>query len=212
MSPEVINSYFTPLHYVLYLGTLFVAMVVYYQWKWTKIVKTSMLILIKKASGRGDYQLVPQSGNSITLKNPKDNTSRMWVINELATIEVPYPGVGFIPLFLQKQIRMTIVDEEDWEPMLNRSPNHEMIASPAVLGNLMHEKITEAVITVNKEMLDSISGLVKKLNKLVNPTVVYIGLGLIIILLAYMIFKQSPEDISTMAQDIMQIKQSLGLK
>lgn len=249
ITPEAVNAYFTPLDYLMYLGAIFVLMVLYYEWKWARACKQNVLVLVQKMDGHGDFQLAPQSGGQVSLKSPKSNTTQMWPINELATIDVPYPGVAFIPEFLQKTIRMVIVSEEDWEPMLNRSPyrekiaspdviefikeladsdpkisakvnklvrelspqpTREMIASPAVLGNLMHEKITEAVITVNKEMLDSISGLIKRLNKLVNPTVVYIGLGLIIILLAYVAFQVVPT-VSNLAGELEAIKKALGV-
>ena len=192
MSVDAVNAYFTPLDYAMYLGAIFVGMVVYYMWRWSKTCRENVLVLVQKADGHGAFELAAQAGGSVSLKNPGSNTTRMWPINELATIDVPYPGVGFVPQFLQKTIRMVIVSETDWEPLTNRSPNKDIIASPAVLGNLMHEKITEAVITVNKEMMESISGLVKRLNNLVNPMVVYIGLGLAVVLMLYMTFQVVP--------------------
>lgn len=230
MTPEAINAWFTPQMYILYLGALFVGMITYYQWKWAKVCKRSILVLVQKCDGHGDFELAPQSGGSVSIRNHDSNTTRLWPINELATIDVPYPGVGFIPAFLQKQIRMVIVSEVDWEPITNRSPSiqntaspdviavlnevvdkvkeekvatfltkyisglksastKEMIASPAVLGNLMHEKITEAVITVNKEMLDSISSLTRRLGKMVSPTMFYIGIGLVIIIGAFAVYE-----------------------
>ncbi len=247
MTVEAINAYFTPLDYFFYLLTLLVGMTVYYQWRWAKTCKHNVLVLIQKADGHGDFLLAPQAGGSVSLKDEKSNTTRLWPINELATIDVPYPGVDFVPAFLQKSIRMVIVSESDWEPLTNRSPHQEkiaspdivaflkglkeevkskktageidgivsiissgstreMIASPAVLGNLLHEKITEAVITVNKEMLDSISGAVKRLGKMVNPTVFYIGIGLILIVALYSVYLIVP-----LATDIALIKQSLGV-
>ena len=252
MTPEAVNSWFTPFHYIVYLGVPFVSMVVYYQWKWAKVCKESVLVLIQKADGHGDFQLAPQEGGSVSLKNLKSNTIRLWPINELVTIDVPYPGVGFVPAFLQKTIRMVLVSESDWEPLTNRgayrekiaspdivtfltklaednpksgeeirelvseisiAPTKELIASPAVLGNLMHEKITEAVITVNKEMLDSISGLVKRLTKLVNPTVVYIGLGLTVIVLLFLVVQILPavEQIGELSSKIDLIYRALGV-
>lgn len=222
--------WFQPWHYFLYLFVLFVLMVVYFQWSWAKTCRENIQVLVAQTGGGGDFKLAPKSsGGEISLTNPDSNTVRTWAINELATIEIPYPGVGFIPTFLQKTIRLAIVNEGDWEPMLNRSPHmkmvaspdivefltelgqvvdapmkkridkvlkevstgptREMIASPAVLGNLIHEKITEALITVNKEIFDKLAGFMNRLNKLVNPIVVYIGLGLIIIGIAFIIYQ-----------------------
>jgi len=202
---------------------IFVAMVVYFEWSWAKTCKNNIQILVAQTGGGGDFQLAPKSSTgSVSLKNPNSDTVRMWPINELATIDIPYPGVGFIPTFLQKTIRLAIVNEGDWEPMLNRSPHmdkiaspdivdylvelskqvkdesikksiekvvagistgstREMIASPAVLGNLIHEKVTEAVMTVNKEIFDRVEGLMRRLSNLTNPVVVYVGLGLALV-------------------------------
>jgi len=250
-----VQSYFTPLHYLLYLGIIFVVMVVFYEWKWTKDCRDSVLLLVVRTDGSTRKLLVPKEGGSVTIKNPKNDTVRTWPINRLSAIDVLYPGVSFVPEFLQKQIRMVIVDEDDWEPLINRgsynenvaspdvvvalkalakadglneaiqkrlqelvdnlnaAPTREMIASPAVLGNLIHEKITEAVITINKEVLESISALMKRLDKLLNPTIIYIGLGLIIVLLVYMVFRVTPSlgGMEDMAKDVIKIKQSLGI-
>ena len=148
ITPEAVNAYFTPLDYILYLFAVFVIMVVAYQWKWTQTSKKNVLVLVVHSDGSSHYELAKKKGASVELKDIEKKTTKLWPINKLSTIDVLYPGVGFVPAFLQKQIRMTIVDEDDWEPLVNRDPDRKMIASPAVLGNLMNEKITEAVITV----------------------------------------------------------------
>jgi len=136
MDAATINSWFTPFHYFVYLGTVFVLMVVYYQWKWAKTCKTSIQLLKAERGGGGSFELVPKTGDgSISLK--QGEITHTWMINELATIDVLYPGVGFVPAFLQKTIRMAIVNEGDWEPMLNRSPHRENIASPDVVDFLV---------------------------------------------------------------------------
>jgi len=206
ITPEAVNAYFTPLDYFLYLFAVFALMVVYYQWRWARTSRQNILVLVVHSDGSSHHELVKKEGASVSLKNPETGATKLWPINKLSTIDVLYPGVGFIPEFLQKQIRMTIVDEDDWEPLINRDPDRKLISSPAVLGNLMNEKITEAVITVNKEMLDSISGLMKRLNKLVNPTVVYIGLGLVLILMAVSLYMIIP-----VAESLEAIKSALGV-
>lgn len=254
VSPEAVSAWFTPFHYFVYLGTLFVGMVVYYQWKWSRICKKNIQVLVVQQGGGGEFQLAQKAGGEVSINNPNTNSVRTWPVNELATIDVLYPGVGFIPAFLQKTIRMAIVHEGDWEPLLNRSPHmlkvaspdlvtalediakqsddsvnkaitkildgvqtsptREMIASPAVLGNLMHEKITEAVITVNKEMIDSIAMLTRRLSKLINPMVVYVGLGLVLILLVFSIYQGMQPAVSQqeMIDELNLIKQALGIK
>ena len=251
-----INSYFTPVNYLIFLVLVLVAMTMYYMYKWGKVCRENVQVLVVKADGHGDYELAPMTGGYVSLKNPHNDSVKMWPINKLATIDVPYPGDGFVPDFMKKSIRQVIVDEEDWEPLLNRSPykNHvaspdvkefieeialeieeenpdlsrrllalsgtlnpaptrEMIASPTVLGNLMHEKITEAVITVNKEMLDSVTTLMKRLNKIISPTTFYIGIGILAILtiinLALTVSARS--DMTSMMNDIEAVRQAIGV-
>ena len=253
ITPEAVNSWFTPFHYIVYLGTLFVLMVVYYQWKWAKICKNNIQVLVAQQGGGGNFVLAPKTGGEVTIKNPHTNTTRTWPVNELSTIDVLYPGVGFVPAFLQKTIRMAIVSEGDWEPLLNRSPHlekvaspdmvvslteiaetadeitkkaiikllngvstsptREMIASPAVLGNLIHEKITELVATVSKDIMSPLTEAIKKLGQRVNPTIVYIGLGLIIILLVYTVFQLAPVigKIDEFANTLDAIQKALGV-
>lgn len=254
-------TYFQPWHIGLYLFVVFVVMVVYYQWRWASICKANLQVLIAMAGGGGEFVLSPKIGSEVAIKNPHNDTVRMWPINELSTIEIPYPGVGFVPAFLQKTIRLVIVNEGDWEPMLNRSrhgervaspdvlqvlleivedieddegsdatckriktlvsklstaPTREMIASPAVLGNLMHEKITEAVITVNKEMIDQLAGITSRLSKVLNPLHFYIGMGLVLVLLGFIAFQIMPimssiGDLGDVSDKLDAIMKSLGI-
>jgi len=251
---EVQASYFTPLHYLLYLGIIFVLMVVWYLWKWAKDCRENVLVLEVHSDGSTSKHLVPKEGSNVTLKSPKDEgTGKTWVINQLATIDMLYPGVSFVPEFVQRSIKMVIVDDSDWEPLLNRgsynenvaspdvkkalallaetdgldgdvqtklkefaenlntAPTRAMIASPSMLFNLINEKITEAVITINKEVLDSIGSLMKRLDKMPNPTIIYVGLGLILILTIYNTFAGGSGDVSKIADDVIKIKQSLGI-
>jgi len=216
----------------LVIGLGIVGAIIYSQWKWTKTCKNFVLVLIKKADGHGAYELAPQAGGSVSLRasaDSKDNTIRMWPLNELATIDVPYPGVGFVPMFMQKQIRMVIVDEQDWEPLTNRSPHRprvaspdvvavltciaedtkdenvksqikdlldgvatgpsrELIASPALLGNTVMERVSEVAITVVKDVMDPITSVIKRLNKLVTPNMYYIGTAVTIVALIVLIY------------------------
>ena len=233
MDAATINSWFTPFHYIVYLDVVFVAMVVYYQWKWAKICKSSIQLLKAERGGGGSFELVPKTGDgSISLT--QGDITHTWMINELATIDVLYPGVGFVPAFLQKTIRMAIVNEGDWEPMLNRSPHRENIASPDVveflvqlaeenpqlagriqsvasklstgptreliadpasLGSLMSSTVMKALATVSNDLMDVLKSVNERLGKKVglNPTFVYIGLGLAIVLAgvaAFMAYSQ----------------------
>ena len=251
-----INSYFNPVTIALFLGAILVGMVVYFQWRWGKEVSENVQLLIVRSDGHGDYQLVPQHGGSVSLTSQHNDSVKTWPINKLATIDVPYPGAGAIPKFLQKTIRQVIVDEEDWEPLLNRSPykekiaspdvitfiqdlatkvqdlkpelalelvgladelspspTREMIASPAVLGNLINEKITEAVITVNKETLDTLSRLTGKISSVLTVNVFYIGIAIVgVLALVTMVLSiMGKSEMGQIVKDLELIKRSIGI-
>ena len=122
---------------LLYLGIPFVLMTFYLQWKWARTCDRNIQVLVAQRGGGGKYTLAPKAGGEVSIGNPSTGETRTWPINELATIDVPYPGLGFLPRFLQKSIRLAIVNEGDWEPMLNRSPHKRKIASPDVVDFLL---------------------------------------------------------------------------
>jgi len=234
---------------LLYLGVpafigIFVA-----QWRWAKTCNENIRVLVAEKSGGGAFKLAPKEGGTVTITNPKDESTRTWPVNELATIDVLYPGVGFVPAFMQKTIRMAIVNEGDWEPMLNRSPHREniaspdviefilklknemgnkvakdnidkfvntlatgptreMIADPAVLGNLMRSSIMKALATVSNDFMDVLKSVNTKLGRVtgLNPTIVYAGLGLLLIMMGYLIYSLIP---AFETLDI--LRQSLGI-
>jgi len=238
----------------LYLGVPFVLLVFYFQWRWARVCTKNIQLLVVEQGGGGSFQLAPKTGGSVAIKNLTTGITRVWAINELSTIDVLYPGVGFVPGFMQKQIRMAIVNEGDWEPLLNRSPHmrniaspdmvkelqkiaevagggtkksitallegvstsptREMIASPAVLGNLVTERITELAVTVAKDIMNPLADAIKKMGRQVNPLVVYIGLGLIVVMLGFMIYTLLPvlEGMEGMVDGMNIIKQALGVK
>jgi len=233
----------------LYLGVPFMLMIFVMQWRWAKTCNENIRVLVAEKSGGGAWKLAPKEGGTVTITNSKDESTRTWPVNELATIDVLYPGVGFVPAFMQKTIRMAIVNEGDWEPMLNRSPHREniaspdviefiqklrdqlgnkvakdnvdefvnnlatgptreMIADPAVLGNLMRSSIMKALATVSNDFMDILKSVNTKLGKVIgpNPYVVYAGLGLILIMMGYLIYTLIPA-LETL--DI--LRQSLGI-
>lgn len=252
---EVQANYFTPFHYFVYLTAIFILMVVYYEWQWANKVRDYVKVIVVKSDGGTDTHYAPKDGNTVSITNPKTGTTKLWPITKLSTIDTLYPGDGFVPVFLQKQIRTTIVDEVDWEPLLNRgaysegvaspdvkralqiiansiadeklkstllqladglktAPTREMIASPAVLGNIAKEKISELAVTVAKDIMHPLEEAIKKLGRQVNPTVVYIGLGLVVILGVYTVYQlnqMANADVSSLANDIAVIKKALGI-
>ncbi len=120
----------------LYLGIPFVLMIFYFQWQWARTCNRNIQVLVAQKGGGGAYKLAPKNGGRVEITQG-DGTTRVWPINELATIDILYPGVGWVPAFLQKSIRLAIVNEGDMEPMLNRSPHRVKVASPDVVAFLL---------------------------------------------------------------------------
>lgn len=238
----------------LYLGGMFVLAVFYLQWLWAKTCDKNIQVLVAQRGGGGRYTLAPKSGGEVTIHNPDTDEDRTWPINELATIDVSYPGLGFIPRFLQKSIRLAIVNEGDWEPMLNRSPHRkkiaspdvveflktlaevdpktkeqidgflkgvstgptrEMIADPATIGNLKRSGVLKALATVSNDIMEALQAVNARLARFfwLNPTIVYIGLGLILILVGYTVYSvaQIGTPATDMADKVNAIYDSLGL-
>lgn len=209
-------QWFEPWHLILYCFVIFTLMVVYYQWRWAKTVRMNVLALLVRSDGSTYSVLVPKREGSVNLKDSVTGVTKTWPINKMSTIDVLYPGVGFIPAFLQKQIRMVILDEEDWEPMINRDPDKKLIASPAVLGNLLHERVTEMVMTVSKDTMDKLTGILAKMERFVDRQTFYIGIGIIAVLcVVSLVFsisnKPDTDGIDALQQDMLEVKQALGL-
>ena len=245
-------TYFGPLNFILYLALILVGMIVYYQWQWTKKCANNVKVLVSMPDGSTQTAYAPKSGNYVALPVPESNTVRLWPINKLSSVEVEYPGDGFIPRFLQKKIKMVIVDSEDWEPMLNRgsyshgvaspdvrdrirdlaedypdakadlnaladglstAPTRDMVASPAVLGNIMKEKVSELAVTISRETFDKMEGFTRKLDRLPNPLIIYVGLGAILIILAILLINAMPtlSGLAELESSIAAIKSALGV-
>lgn len=256
---EIQATYFSPQMYILYLFVIFALMIAYYQWQWHRRVERDVRLLVRESDGSTSTYYVPKTNTSVSITNPQTGLTRTWPFSEICTIEMMYPGDGFIPSFLQRKIRTLIMDANDWEPLLNRgaynvdvaspdvkdriksfagavsdekirtqlmswadglrtAPTREMIASPAVLGNIAKEKVSELAVTVAKDIMNPLQDAIKKLGRQMSPTIVYIGLGLIAILLVYVVFQLrniSEMDLSKVADlvnDIAQIKTALGVK
>lgn len=133
---DIQAAYFSPFHFLIYLTIIFGAMVVYYQWQWGKRCNNEVKVLLVQPDGSTNTEYAPKTGSYVALKVADSNSTRLWPINKLTTIELMYPGDGFIPNFLQKKIKTVILDAEDWEPMINRGSYTRMVASPDVVRAL----------------------------------------------------------------------------
>jgi len=142
----------------LFLGIPLILGIFVAQWKWARTCDRNIQVLVAQKGGGGKYELAPKAGGEVSIINPVTREARTWPINELATIDVPYPGLGFLPRFLQKSIRLAIVNEGDWEPMLNRSPHQEKVASPDVI-EFMRAVAQSSTVEIKKEIDEFLAGI-----------------------------------------------------
>ncbi len=142
---------------LLFLGLPLFPMIFFFQWQWAKTCRTKIRVLVAEKGGGGRWEYANKDGGFIEIKT-HDGESRMWPVNELATIDVPYPGVGWVPLFLQKQIRLAFVNEGDMEPLLNRSPHRNKIASPDVM-DYIRQNMVDAEGNLSDEVKHYLDGL-----------------------------------------------------
>ena len=255
---EIQTTYFSPFMYILYMLIILAVMIGYYQWSWARKVNNYVKVLVVKPDGTTDTSYAPKEGGFVALKNPHSETTKLWPINKLSAIEMLYPGDGFIPVFLQKKIKTVIVDEEDWEPLLNRgsysrsvaspdvvealrglaeaypeagndltdladglstAPTRDMVASPSVLGNIMKEKVSEMAVTIAKDTFEKLTAIVEKLRMLPNATILYLGLGLLAILVVVCLVRifalgsdmDKLQEFQNAADNIQAIKNALGI-
>jgi len=96
---------------------------------------------------------------------------------------------------------------------LSTAPTRDMVASPAVLGNIMKEKVSELAVTISRDTFDKMEGMARKLDKVPNPMILYIGLGALAIGIIIIIVNVLPGmgDTATMQADINAIKRALGI-
>lgn len=246
---DIQAAYFSTFHLILYMVLIFGFMVVYYQWQWTKRCTRDVRVLVVQPDGSTDTEYAPKTGNYVALKIPESNSVRLWPINKLSSVEVLYPGDGFIPRFLQKKIKMVVVDAADWEPLLNRgsyahdvaspdivqairdladdypdaasdlneladglftTPTRDLVASPAVLGNIMKEKVSELALTISRDTYDKMEGLSRKLDKVPNSVILYIGLAAAVGISVFVLINQMTS-LATMQADLDAIKGTLGV-
>lgn len=117
----------------LFLGIPMILSIFFLQYKWAKKADKNIRTLTALKSGGGEWGYAAKEGGQVTLYDKETDTHKTWLVNELTTIEIDYPGVGFVPSWMQKKIRLALLNEGDAEPLLNRSIHRDNIASPDVI-------------------------------------------------------------------------------
>jgi len=84
---------------------------------------------------------------------------------------------------------------------LKTAPTREMVASPALLGNIMHEKVSELVTTITKEAFEKLEGIVRRLDQFPKAQVLYLLIGIVAIISLVALIK-----VLTMSGDVSHVK------
>lgn len=125
------------LNALIFMGIPLIPLILFAMWKWERTCRLKIKVLVCTLDGDTQTHYVERAGGKVTIENKKLGIVRTWAINELATINQPYPELGILPRFLQREIQTVILSEGDWEPLLNRSPHRDDIVSPNVLNVLL---------------------------------------------------------------------------
>ena len=97
------------------------------------------------------------------------------------------------------------------------SPTRELVASPDWVGSLRKSTALKALASVSDDLMEALNGIRKQLARFsgLNSTYVYLGLGLIIVLLGfnlYYVIQGGSTDVSAMADKVNAIYNALGIK
>lgn len=108
-------------------------------------------------------------------------------------------------------------DLTDLADSLSTAPTRDQVASPAVLGNIMKEKVSELAVTISKDTFDKLEAITSKLANVPNALITYLGMGLIIILLVIVVVKvvpgnKSEQNITNISNGIQSIESALGIQ
>lgn len=100
---------------------------------------------------------------------------------------------------------------------VSTGPTRSMIGAPDVLGALKVSAVMKALASVSDDLLEALKGIRNQLARFagLNSTIIYIGLGLIIILqgfIIYQVMNAGSFDVVDMQQKINEIHNALGIK
>jgi len=125
------------LNALMYMGPLAVIAGAVMMWLWERTARKKVKVIVVPAAGGIKIEYVDKEGNDVTIQNKALGVTRTWPISKLSTIPMPYPDLaGLIPRFMQREIQTTILIEDDWEPLLNRSEHREHVMSPDMIALL----------------------------------------------------------------------------
>lgn len=181
---------------------------------WEKTCRTKIKAVVIKTAGGVSINYIPKEGNDVTITNPKTGETRTWPISTLATIGMPYPDLaGLLPKFLQREIQVAFLYEDDWEPVLNKDKSKTLIADPAILGALRQNTIMKALATVSDDLVDSINKLKAQLTRVagLNPTIIYMGLFASVAVGIAIIVMLMQMDLVSIAEKVNAIYNALGI-
>lgn len=175
-----LEFYTSGFSWMLYLIIIIFIAMFYLRYTWQKEAKKYILVEVVQLIGRGYTTLIEEDNGIIELPPRKKSKKggKRWTINSLSTYEVEYPG-SWVPSFLRTTIRKTVVQEWNWEPFTNRSPNP--VATPNLEYNLEWEKFTKLAVAYSEVVHDLEEKLQKALAQNIKPIRFYILMGLAIV-------------------------------
>lgn len=133
------------------IGLLFICFFIFYRLhKLSEICDKNLLVLLWHSAGDGEFFLAPKEENSVSLPC-KDSGTKTWIISDLNTITVSYP-IGSGMRLLKRDIQLVILDDYSWMPLVNRSRGEIPVPSPKLLGTIINEKITAAIVALGQDI------------------------------------------------------------
>lgn len=127
---EIQVNWFSTFHLIMYCVLIFITMVVYYKIKWKRLCENNVKVLVKRGDGGTDKFFAPTQGNFVSITQKSTGITRLWPINQLCFVRIEYPDGGMVPWFMRESINLAILNEEDYEPVLNNSAYTQGVISP----------------------------------------------------------------------------------
>ncbi len=162
--------------------------------------------LIETRGTRVVFRLVPIT-DEIEKEN-LDGTTSMWAVDDSCITPTKYPVTTF-PMFgfLQHDIGLIELSEVNWEPIFSTKHDRgEIVASPRYLGTIFNERVSAAVVSLGKDV-------VEKLNKIasgIQPLHFWIAQIVLAAGLIFIIFQMLTLDLSAVATKLDIIIKLLG--
>lgn len=161
------------------------------RWKNNDAVRGRILIEMLTKHGNSQEFLAPITSGKVRVPRPDGKGHVEYYTTKLGTWDTKYPTGS--PGLIQAPVKKCILKEDELEPSYQRSSvngsltaeqldeiSHAIVMllsspkiTPAILANWEDEKFTQLAVTYSKQKEE----LINKMASMINPTIVYILLG-----------------------------------